>query len=409
MPGWRIPQSGVPVLLAAGWGFCTFFPVGVAYSFMLLLLLTLCLSGGMRERLAQLRTSVFLWPMGAFLAWTLLALAVGPWFPDSSTRLFHIVRVLLLLLMGMLLRPVEAKAGLAGFLAGAILAAIIVTVHRVWELPRWTIWDSLLMSRNNFSSGNMIMMAIAAGLFFLLGLRNNRLWLGRWPAWGAALALAVTVVEHSLSRNAQALLPALLLVVVWCRFRAWRQLVSAVALIAVLALGAWQGSPATRERFSAIVAQAERVATMADYTTGVGERWLMFQTAWQGMLEHPMFGTGLGSWLPGWRVIALETGQSLSPERLDRHIEINNPHNDFLLTGMESGIAGLVIMAWLLGLFVRTGWRQRSLEGDLTVVLGSGLILTALINAPLRDAALGMTLLWLLGASVAMHKGATHA
>jgi hypothetical protein len=31
---------------------------------------------------------------------------------------------------------------------------------------------------------------------------------------------------------------------------------------------------------------------------------------------------------------------------------------------------------------------------------------TALVNAPLRDAALGMTLLWLLSASISAEKGA---
>jgi hypothetical protein len=37
------------------------------------------------------------------------------------------------------------------------------------------------------------------------------------------------------------------------------------------------------------------------------------------------------------------------------------------------------------------------------------LFVTCLVNAPLRDAALGMTLLWLLGVSVAAQRGAPHA
>ena len=84
-----------------------------------------------------------------------------------------------------------------------------------------------------------------------------------------------------------------------------------------------------------------------------------------------------------------------------KHVEINNPHNDFLLAGMETGVPGLGITAWLLWAFVGRGWRERSVMGDAAVLLAIGLIVVALVNAPLRDAALGMTLLCLLGACIA--------
>ena len=127
------------------------------------------------------------------------------------------------------------------------------------------------------------------------------------------------------------------------------------------------------------------------------------------MMGQPVFGTGLGSWLPRWKPVAAATGQRLEPEMLVRHIEINNPHNDFLLTGMETGVPGLLTMAWLMFAFLRIGWRRRTVAGGVTVLLSSALVCTALINAPLRDAALGMTLLWLLGASVAAHQESAHA
>lgn len=395
--------------LAFTWGACTFFPVGVGYLNLLLMLMALGTSGDLCERVTRFRGTRLAWPMAAFLAWALVAAVVGPWVEDSPTRLFHIVRVLLVLTMGMLLSPSEARLAIGGFLVAALLAALAVAVHHVWGLPEWDIWGSLLRSRNNFSSGNMIMMATAVGLLFYLGLASAADPSLRWAAWGGSMALLVTVAEHALSRNAQILLPTLLLIAIVFHYRGWRSLALALALVGVMALAAWEFSPATQGRFDAVAREARRVTAQADYTTGVGERWRMAVEAWNGMLEKPLFGTGLGSWLPRWREVALQTRGELGAEALLRHTEINNPHNDFLLAGMESGVPGLLGTAWLLAALLAIGWRSRTIAGGATVVLASSVFLTALINAPLRDAALGMTLLWLLGASIAAQQEPPHA
>ncbi|MEO8542824.1 MAG: O-antigen ligase family protein [Burkholderiaceae bacterium] len=388
--------------LAFSWGFCTFFPVGVAYAHMLLLLA--CLASDMGRRLPSLaQQRPLLWPMAAVLLWTLAALAEGTWVEDTPTRIFHIVRVLLLLLMGMLLTRAEAGMAVRGLLVGSLMAALIVVAHHIWGLPPWTIWNSLLTSRQNFSSGNMIMMAIAAALFFHFGLRNDQKWINRWVAWVAALTLAVTVAAHSVSRNAQILLPVLFALAILYHYRAWRAVWTSVALALAMVLGAFYGSPTTQTRFFDMVEEAQRIATSSDYTTSVGERWRMHEEAARGMLAHPVFGTGVGSWLPRWRIVAQESMGNLTPEQRERHAEINNPHNDYLLAGMETGVPGLLAMVWMLVAFLVSGWRQWSTAGGVTALLVTGVAVTALINAPLRDAALGMTLLWLLGASAAGH------
>jgi hypothetical protein len=73
------------------------------------------------------------------------------------------------------------------------------------------------------------------------------------------------------------------------------------------------------------------------------------------------------------------------------------------------GVAGLLILAWLLIVFIRQGWRARSPGGGVSVMFGVALFATALVNAPFRDAALGMTLLWLLAVSRSAQGGAAHA
>ena len=395
------PADRPLLYLVFGWGLCAFFPLGISYAFLLLLLLRISVSGGIRQRFAHLDMRMVWLPMLLFLAWPVLAALAGTWFADTPTRLFHLFRVVLLLLLGMLLTPLEVRFAVVGFLAGALMAALIIAIHHVIGLPAWDIWASLLASRNNKSSANMIMMAIAFGGFFYMGLRNDARAPGRWIAWTAALVLGVTVAVHGVSRNAQLLLPIMLTVVIICHFRSLKALLVAAVAVVIISASAMHLSPATHERFTIAIAQAERIATEGDYTTGVGERWRMFSQAWHGMLAHPLLGSGLGSWLPLWRPVAMETAGSLDGEALMKHVEINNPHNDFLLAGMETGVPGLVITAWLLWAFVVRGWRERSVMGDAAVMLAIGLIVVALVNAPLRDAALGMTLLWLLGACIA--------
>ena len=391
----------IVVALAFGWGACTFFPVGIAYSCFLLMLAALLLRSGMGRRMTRLRQAGIWLPVGLFLGWTILVYLVGPGFADSGTRVFHVMRVVLLIAMGLMLTPQEARAAITGYLAAAVLAAFVVAVHHVWGLPAWDIWSSLLRSRNNFSSGNMIMMALAAAIFFFMALRGDPKWLDRWTAGGAALALTTTVAAHALSRNAQVLLPVLAALALLVHYRAWRAGLLAGVMVVLMGALAWQFSTATQSRFMAVLEETRSVQSQADYTTGVGERYLMAREAWRGMLANPVMGTGVGSWLPHWRVVANETGQKLSPERLARHIEINNPHNEYLLAGMETGMPGLIALAAMFATFFWSAWRRHTLTGGISCLISAGLAISATINAPLRDAAMGMTLLWLLGASMA--------
>lgn len=394
-----------PILVVAfSWGLCAFFPVGLMYAHLLLMLLVISLTSDLSLRLRQLRCEPTFWPVILMLAWTLLILAVDKWYPDTATRLFHTFRVGLVLFLGLLLTPGEARAALVGFLVSALFAAFLVAAHHVWGMPDWAIWNGLLSSRNNFSSGNMITMATASGIYFYLGIRKSAVRGDTWLFLAAAFALGATVALHAVSRNSQLLLAVLLMTAVVCRFRSLRATLGGLLAVVVLAAAMWQFSPTTQNRFVDMASNLEAAELESNYATSVGVRWRMYQEAVQGMAEHPVFGTGLGSWLPHWRSVWLALEEHLPPEARHRFSEINNPHNDFLLTGMETGVIGMVILIWLLASFIQTGWQRCSAAGGITVVMGVSVFATALVNAPFRDAALGMTLLWLLAVSVAGHK-----
>lgn len=400
-----VPPGGkFVVFVAFSWGLCAFFPIGVMYLNLLLMLVALAFTPELMARVRGLRRHSVALPIILMLGWVLLAVVAGNWYPDTATRLFHTFRVGLVLFLGLMLTPGEARAALVGFLVSALFAAFLVAAHHVWGMPDWAIWNGLLSSRNNFSSGNMITMATASGIYFYLGIRKSAVRGDTWLFLAAAFALGATVALHAVSRNSQLLLAVLLMTAVVCRFRSLRATLGGLLAVVVLAAAMWQFSPTTQNRFVDMASNLEAAELESNYATSVGVRWRMYREAVQGMAEHPVFGTGLGSWLPHWRSVWLALEEHLPPEARHRFSEINNPHNDFLLTGMETGVIGMVILIWVLASFIHTGWQRRSAEGGITVVMGVSVFATALVNAPFRDAALGMTLLWLLAVSAAAHK-----
>lgn len=398
----RIPDAnGLLWGLALLWGACAYLPVGVAYCCLALMLIALLACPGHRARLDNARFTAVLLPAGLLIGWTLFVVLVGPNYPDTWTRVFHTVRVVILVVIGLMLSASQARAALAGYLSASLVAAAIVASHHIWGLPDWPIWASLLRSRNNFSSGNMIMMALAAVVFFFMGLRNDPRWMGRGVPWLAALVLSATVAAHAESRNAQLLLPLLAVCALVFHYRSMRAAMVSAGLVILIAGLAWTFSTATQVRFAAVAQDLTNMRARSDYTTSVGVRIAMGREAWHEMLEHPATGAGVGSWLPHWRVAAERYGAGLAPSIKAHYVEINNPHNDYLLAGMETGIPGLLCLVVWMGAMLRLGWRSRSTEGGIAFLLTAGLALTAINNAPLRDAALGMTLLWLVGGSIA--------
>jgi len=387
------PARSVAVL-AAALGFLTFMPVGLAYLGLLGLLLALLLNKTHRQlRWQQLRP--WLWLAGLPLLWALLVLATQGWHEDSATRLFHLVRVALLLCLGLALLPRERWLALYGFMAGAVFAAAVMLLNQVWPLPDWAIWRAMLTVTGNSSSQKFIMLAVAAAAALWLALQAGLQWRARLPWLLAAALFASVVAALSVSRNSHLVLLFLPCVVLALRYRGWR--VRAVGLLLLLAGAAavWQLSPTLQPRFEAAAQEMQHFAATGELGGSASVRWRMYQRAWQGMSEQPLLGTGLGSWLPLWRAEMADENPAMA--------EINNPHNDLLLTGMEKGVPALLL---LLALLLALGWHSaRHSRGDALAGVAHLLVwtvfITALVNAPLRDANLGLSMLWLLAAFAA--------
>ena len=102
------------------WGLAVYMPVGVTYLSALLLLVALLVAGSGRERIARLRANPLWWPVVAYVAWTLIVLAIRPHYPETPSNLVHGLRIAATLLMAMALARDEAMWALRGFLLGLL-------------------------------------------------------------------------------------------------------------------------------------------------------------------------------------------------------------------------------------------------------------------------------------------------
>lgn len=366
-------------------GFSAFLPTGIG----LLLLLAVWLVLGYRRwrHKEHLGTISRVWwlVLGVFLAWPLLsALLNGP-LPDMWARWLHVVRASLFILFALSL-PSRVKPMLwLGLVAGAAYMTAVVLVHQwVHPLPYWAIWKDLLEVRGNSSSQRWIALATTAGCLFWVALHNDFTHTTRRSAFAGWLVLSVVVGVYAASRNAHillAVLPAAVLVYK-LGFSVKGLALSAVALGLTAALFAQL--PGVEKRIDKAVVGLQKFKDTGNFESSAAVRVKMYATAWEQMLGHPVTGTGLGSWQDIWE----EASQS-QPETSG----YNNPHNDFLLWGMETGVPGVLVLAALLALLMRGAYQQRSFEGGIGWVFAWALLATCTINAPFRDATLGMALI----------------
>lgn len=380
--------------LATALGIAVFLPIGASY--LLLFLLTCFLlsdRASCRERWPFTTHPGIGWLLLASLVWpVVVVLAIG-WEPASASRLFHVVRVAWVMTLGLMLRPNEAWKAIYGMLIGAGLSVTLILVHQVWPLPENPLWIKLLIVDGNASSQKMIMLACTAGVSLWLALEKQRNLLRRLVLLLLAVAGMTAAARYGYSRNAYLLLVLLPGALFLYRLRHHRAAlwVPPVLVLTIFAL-AWSLSPVMQARWLRAISELQASLAGLDYEgSSVGVRWAMFRLALDSIWTHPLLGTGLGSWEPIWYARSAVEAPLMSMT--------NNPHNDFLLYGMETGLPGMLILVATLGWFLWKSWVNQSPLGGIAFLLAIAVVVTAMINAPFRDATLGMSLIWLMAAT----------
>ena len=71
------------------------------------------------------------------------------------------------------------------------------------------------------------------------------------------------------------------------------------------------------------------------------------------------------------------------------------PHNDYLWMGSQAGVTGLLTLLVIMLAGVWVCWRRADLTGRIGFVAMLTMLIAASLNSAMRDAQIGLSLLWI--------------
>lgn len=369
------------------WGLVVFMPVGVTYLSAILLMLTLLVAGDGRERIARLRADPLWWPVMAYLAWTLVVLAVSPHYPETPSNLFHGVRIGLTVLMAMALTREEAIWALRGFLLAAALGVLLIVAYYAIGFPLWSPLRAVVMEVGNKSISNALLFSVVASTAAVWGIAQIAAHrpLRAVPAFVLMLGLGLVVALPLTSRTS---VLALLLVVPMVCIHQWRNhlkmLVGALVLgTVVLGAGLYQ-LPQLQHKVETGVQELEEAQAGAVFKGSWVIRYYMYRDTGRMIADRPLTGWGIGGWTDQWH----KRGPAMFADS-------NMPHNDFLWVGSQGGLpAVLSLLVIMLGA-VWQAWKRPDIAGRYALAATLIALIASSVNSALRDAQIGLALLWI--------------
>lgn len=374
-------------------GFSAFLPHGLSYTASLLVLFLWLISPQQRRlHIQRLPSKQIMFLLAAFVLWPIFVTTYYGWFTDTTTRLFHVVRVALLLQMGLMCTTSERLAAFKGLIWGGLFTCLIIITHQITALPDWAIWRNLLEVQGSQSSRAMIMLAIASGICLAMWVKTkdgSKIQSLTWLASG--ILFAAVMATYSISRNAQIVLLSMPFILLIHHYRSWRGVLISAGGCAIFVLLSWNFFPNIPTRFSQAAIELEGFLGSGNCDSSVGVRFAMSKMAWNNLMTHPWMGTGIGSFVEYWMPLAKQNCPSAAG--------IRQPHNDFLLFAMEAGWMGLITTLAVIFWFLRISWNQSRVSGAVGLLLCVSLIITGFINSPMRDAGIGFVMIFLLAAS----------
>lgn len=228
-----------------------------------------------------------------------------------------------------------------------------------------------------------IMFATTASVFWYL--RSDKL----WPQWLgillAALALANTLLLLEGRSGYAVALTALALAAMWSmppRLRLATLVITPVVLLVGLSLGSAQ----VQERVSKILRESQEYASgqTVQIESSAGWRLNAWRRSLQAMQDKPMLGHGVGAWTPA--VKRLEGSAATKVFGEGNH---SNPHQEYLLWGVELGVGGSLLLLAALGCMARDALRFPSSILRATLAVLAATAVACLFNSALYDDLMG--------------------
>ena len=353
-------------------------------------------SGGFASRLSGFWTPhVVLAAVFAFavsLLWTIAPQA------DALGSIAKYGKLLIIVLMLALIRSQrEAKFALAAFLSAQGLL-LVSSWMLYFHLPvPWATSNMALLQFAVFSSylDQGIMGAVLAALcWHLRSLAPGRF--GPHVAVVIAAAAMANVLFVLSGRSGHVVAIALLsLTIMWELPRQHRLIALAVPFILVVIL--FFSSTKFRERLMMVRSEVVSYSTQMQPTSSSGIRLQLWRRAVQIITENPVAGAGVGAWSTEYNRLQ----RSQNPA----HVDIagnGNPHQEYLLWGVQLGIPGIALFFALLLASLRDSLKMEQAQARALQSAITALAIACAFNASIHDALIGDFFCVLLGLLLAL-------
>lgn len=223
---------------------------------------------------------------------------------------------------------------------------------------------------------------------------------GQWPRWAAgAIALAAMLNIFVLLPGRTGYIVAFSLAVlaaVWAFDRRAKVIALIVAPI-IIAFGVYFSPGQFHERIYQVVQETQRYSDQVDTQTSSGWRLNAWGKSIQAILEEPWNGYGVGSWAP-----TVKRLQGANATEVFGPSNASNPHQEYLLWGVETGIGGMLLLLVFLLAVARDARRfptgTRRATWSVVVAIG----IACCFNSSLFDDLMGDFLYVSLGLMMAL-------
>ena len=307
-------------------------------------------------------------------------------------------KLLLIPLVLVLVRSRREAVFALGLYVGAETFVLLTSylLSMGWEAP-WVLKPlSVRQSVGTVYSSYLDQSMMTAGLA-ALAWHLRRDFPGRYGvqvAIGVVVLAAVNVLLLLPGRSAQvALLAAMALALFWetpPRGRPAAVLIPLLLVAAVMAL-----SPHFKGRVTMVATESLAYMHGNREPTSSGTRLNLWQRSIEGIEEKPFWGHGVGSWP---RVYGrLERGES-NP----MFANVRNPHEEYLLWGVQLGVGGIVLLLAFQALMLRDISRFRHDVRYASYSMVAIFAVVCLFNSALFDALIGDYFCLLLGVLLAL-------
>ncbi len=296
----------------------------------------------------------------------------------------------IVLLMLLIRTPREARIGVAAFAVGQgflllsswlLVAGLPVPWRTAWGRgSEYVVFSSYL--------DQSVMFATAGAVFWQL--RADKL----WPVWLGSI-LAVAALANTLlvleSRTGYAIAVAVLaLAAMWKvprRFRLMTLVAAPLLTLSILYVASTQVqnglSKLIDESQSFVLKNDSRSATGWDGNSS-GWRLNAWHRSLQAIEENPWLGHGIGSWTDSVKRLEGKTASFTFG-----NTKVSNPHQEYLLWGVELGAGGVLLLLLLMIAIVRDSRSFSPSVARATQSVVAAMAIACLFNSALYDGLIG--------------------